>query len=188
MDPEWLAELVAVESAWLLRMGLQPTIVAEETAGDHVVGVAFEVEGPGLAHLLAMEAGLHRRRRRDGDADRLLVEVVPRREGVVSGTTADARRVAGTFVEEVRARVVVALAVRGANRVFRGVDRGTLALLGGALRSAPAVEVLPARAYHFDGVAVRDVRTGAYVVQPRELKRGALEPLRKAWEARVEPA
>jgi len=35
-------------------------------------------------------------------------------------------------------------------------------------------------------VAVRDVRTGAYVTLAKELKRGALEPLRKAWEARVD--
>lgn len=186
VDAEWLQELVAVEAAWLKRLGLQPTLVAEETVGERVVGAIFEVEGPGLVHLLAMEAGLHRRRRKDGDADRLLVEVLPRRAGVVSGTATDARRSAGTFVEEVRARVVVTLAERGSSRAFRGVDRDTLVLLGGALRSARPAEVAAARAYHFDGVAVRDVRTGAYVTLSKELKRGALEPLRKAWEARVD--
>ena len=142
-----------------------------------------EVEGPGLGHLLEMEAGLHRRRR-GGDVHRLLVEVVPRRAGVVSGKTQDARRTTGTFVEELRARVVVELADRATTRHFRGIDRETLALLAGALTAAARVESSPARAYHFDGVAVRDLRTGAQVVAAKDLKHGALEPLRAAWESR----
>ncbi|GDX79813.1 hypothetical protein LBMAG42_16240 [Deltaproteobacteria bacterium] len=187
VDAEWLTELVAVEAAWLRRMGLDPTLVAEETVGEHVVGAVFEVEGPGLVHTLAMEAGVHRRRRRDGEADRLFIEVVPRRAGVVSGAVTDARRGAGLFVPEVRARVVVTLADRGNARAFRGVDRDVLALLGGALTSVRPAEASPARNYHFDGVAVRDLRTGAFVTLAKDLKRGALEALRKAWDARELP-
>ncbi len=79
VDAGWLAELVDAEQAWLKRMGLEPVLVAEETAGDRVIGVVFEVEEPGLVHALAMEAGVHRRRGRDGEVERLLVEVLPLR-------------------------------------------------------------------------------------------------------------
>ncbi len=184
VDPAWLAELVDVEQAWLKRMGLEPVLVAEETAGERVIGVVFEVEGPGLVHALAMEAGVHRRRGRDGDVERLLVEILPRRAAHVSGSLTDARRSAGSFVEAVRARLVVTLADRGLTRAFRGTDRATLALLGGALAAARPGEATVARAYHFDGVAVRDPRTGAFVTLAKELKRGHLDPLRLAWDAR----
>lgn len=185
VDAEFLAELLAVESAWLRRLGLEATVVAEELVGEHVVGVVFEVEGPGLLGTLAMEAGVHRRRRPEGDADRLLVELVPRRSSHVGGALSDVRRAAGTFVAEVRAKVVVALEDRGLSRVFRGADRDTLSLLAGAVTGANPAEASPARAYHYDGVAVRDLRTGAFVTLAKDLRKGALEPLRQAWELLV---
>jgi ATP-dependent Clp protease ATP-binding subunit ClpC len=184
VESEFLAELVGVEAAWLKRLGVEATVVAEETVGDRVVGVVFEVEGPALARTLEMEMGVHRRRRPSGDADRLLIELLPRRTDHVSGALSDLRRGAGTYLPEVRARVVVTLEDRGLSRAFRGVDRDTLSLLAGAVTGAAPAEGKPARAYHFDGVAVRDARTGAFVTLARDLRRGALEPLRRAWETR----
>jgi MoxR-like ATPase len=185
VEAEFLTELVAIEKAWLGRLGLDAGVVAEEMVGERVVGVVFEVEGPGLAHVLAMEVGVHRRRRPTGDADRLLVEVLPRRPGHVGGALRDLRRGAGTYLPEVRARVDVTLEDRGLTRLFRGVDRDTLSLLAGAVGAAGPSEGVPARAYHYDGVAVRDLRTGAIVLHARDLRRGALEPLRSAWDART---
>jgi hypothetical protein len=100
----------------------------------------------------------------------------------VGGALSDLRRSAGTHVPELRARVVVSLEERGLTRAFRGADRDTLSLLAGAVAAASPAEGAPARAYHYDGVAVRDLRTGAFVTLARDLKKGALEPLRQAWE------
>ncbi len=190
VDEGWLQELLALELAWLSRQGLSPEAVAEELHGERVVGVAIEVDGPGVANLLAMEAGVHRRRRKEGEADRLLVEVLPRRPSNFGGSVSDARHASGTHVETLRARLAVTMPHTGQTRVFVGTDRATLSLLGaslarGASRPTIVSDHAPARAYYFDGVAVRDLRTGAYVVQPRELKKGALEPLRRAWDLRA---
>ena len=182
VDGDFLTELLSVEVAWLRRLGLEAAIVAEETVGDRVVGVVLEVEGAGLMSTLAMEVGVHRKRRAEGDADRLLVELLPRRSGHVGGALSDLRRTAGAHVPELRARVVVSLEERGLSRAFRGADRDTLSLLAGAVAAASPAEGAPARAYHYDGVAVRDLRTGAFVTLARDLRKGALEPLRQAWE------
>lgn len=181
---EWLAELHAIQLAWFKRQGFDAHVVAEEISGEHVVGVVYEIDGAGLASALAMEVGSHRRRRKDGEVDRLAVEVLLRRLGQVNCTLSDARRSKGTFVPEVRARLSIALDQRGLTRVFRGADRDTLSLLAFALAGTTLLETEPARLYHFDGVAVRDPRTSAYIVSPRELKKGALEPLRRAWDLR----
>lgn len=181
---DWLGELHAILSAWFKRQGFDAHVVAEELSGEHVVGVVYEMDGAGLAASLAIEVGSHRRRRKDGEVDRLAVEVLPRRPGQANCTLSDARRTKGSFVPEVRARVSVTLNQRGLTRVFRGADRDTLSLLAFALAGTTALDTEPARLYHFDGVAVRDPRTAAYIVSPRELKKGALEPLRRAWDLR----
>lgn len=180
----WLTELHAIELAWFRRQGFDPQVVAEELAGERVVGVVFEVDGPGMAAALKMEEGSHRRRLKEGEIERLTVEVLPRRPARAHCVLADARRVVGTFVPQIQARMSVELASRGFTRSFRGSDRDTLGLLAAALAATKAVPVEPARLYHFDGVAVRDPRTAAYIVAPRELKKGALEPLRRAWDLR----
>lgn len=190
IDAAWLEELLSLELAWLARQGASPEVVAEELHGDRVVGAVVEVDGPGMANMLAMEAGVHRRRRKDGDADRLLVEVLCRRPGRSGGAVSDARHASGTHVPTIRARLAVTMPHTGQTRVFVGIDRATLELLGGSLagglsRSPIVSEHTAARAYYFDGVAVRDLRTGAYVKQHRELKKGALEPLRRAWDLRA---
>jgi MoxR-like ATPase len=184
-DAGWLAELVAIELAWCHRLGLRASAVAEMLVSARVAGAVLEVEGAGLG-ALAMEAG-HHRRKKGGRLDRLAVELVPRGRGrpAPGAVVSDARRQRGTFVEERRARLALTAPTRGGMLAFAGSDRETLQLLGADLLdwlSGPLPELEPARLYGFDGVAARDPRTGESLLGAKELARGELEGLLRAWE------
>ncbi|MEZ4241727.1 MAG: AAA family ATPase [Myxococcota bacterium] len=105
--PSWLTDLVAMYRGWFRRRGLQYELVAEEVERGQPVRLVFEVEGPGVLGLLEMEAGEHRRRGAEGEIERALVEVVPKRDGAVddAAVVEDARRTWRVAIPQRAARV-----------------------------------------------------------------------------------
>lgn len=188
---EWLTDLVAMYRGWFRRRGLQYELVAEEVERGHPVRLVFEVEGPGVLGLLAMEHGEHRRRGPEGVIERALVEVIPRRDGPVTDlapVVEDARRTRGVAITQRAARARLDLPARGLRLKLYGTSRATLALLIRDLSAAMAAtgdgpsEV--ARTYGMRGGTVYDPRTSVSTPNLKDVLRGNLEPFQRAWEVR----
>lgn len=188
----WLEQLVRMYAGWLTRRDYTWEIVAEEEVNGEVRRVIFEVEGAGVLRTLEMEQGLHRRKRKDGTSARLLVDVIPRREGEPTRLPADvrvtdARRTVGRHVERIAARLRLKVPNRGLDLTMRGSDRSTLTLLGDDLvgyLSAAAGSRETVRTYGVTGGAARDPRTRASCPILKDVLRGNLEAFLRAWEVR----
>lgn len=188
----WLEQLVRMYAGWLARREFTWEIVAEEVVNGEVRRVIFEVEGAGVLRTLEMEQGLHRRKRKDGTSARLLVDVIPRREGEPTRLptdvrVTDARRSVGEHVERVSARLRLKVPTRGLDLTLRGSDRSTLTLLGDDLvgyLSAAAGSRETVRTYGAAGGAARDPRTRASCPILKDVLRGNLDPFLHAWEMR----
>lgn len=187
---EWLTDLVAMYRGWFRRKLLQYEVVAEEVEKGQVTRLMFEVEGPGVLKLLAMEQGEHRRRGANGQMERALVEVVARRDGApvqLDAVVEDARRTPGVAVSQRVARALLELPGRGLRLKLLGTNKETLALLvrdlSGAL-ATPTGPVEVARTYGIRGGTVYDPRTSASTSNLKDVLRGNLEAFLRAWEVR----
>jgi ATP-dependent Clp protease ATP-binding subunit ClpC len=187
---DWLTDLVAMYRGWFRRKLLQYEVVAEEVDKGRPTRLVFEVEGPGVLKLLAMEQGEHRRRGAHGQMERALVEVVARRDGAPTQPDAvveDARRGQGVAIPQRAARALLELPGRGLRLKFHGTNKETLALLlrdlAGAL-ATPSGPVEIARTYGLRGGTVHDPRTSASTNNLKDVLRGNLEVFLRAWEVR----
>jgi len=193
-NSEFLVDLVAMYRAWLRRKGYTYEVVAEEVVGGEMTRLILEVEGPGALKLLEMEEGEHRRKGPKRGIDRARVWVVPRSEvrtqdggAVPGGKVSDARRGRGVAVARRTSRLDLAAPQRGLTITLHGNSRDTLELLGrdvGGLLASPDGPCEVAREYGISGGAVRDPRTSASMASIKDVLRGELEPLLRAWEAR----
>lgn len=189
---EWLADLVAMYRGWFRRRGLQYELVAEEVERGQAVRLVFEVEGPGVLPLLELEAGEHRRRRGpEGEIERALVEVIPRRDGSPvedAAVVEDARRTRGVAITQRTARVRLDLPGRGLRLKLYGTSRDTLALLVRDLGAAMATRgdgvAETVRTYGLRGGTVYDPRTSASTPNLKDVLRGNLDVFLRAWEVR----
>ncbi|HHO54607.1 MAG TPA: PCRF domain-containing protein [Deltaproteobacteria bacterium] len=186
----WLTDLVGMYRGWFRRKGLTYELVAEEIERGQPRRLVMEVEGAGVLKLLEMEQGEHRRRGREGQVERAMVEVIPRRDGPVESSGAvveDARRTRGVAILRRAARVRLDLPIRGLNLKLYGTGRDSLELLArdlGAALASPRPSLEIARTYGIRGGAVQDPRTSASTSNLKDVLRGNLEPFLQAWEVR----
>ncbi len=185
----WLVDLVAMYRGWFRRKGLTFELVAEQVERGQPVRLVLEVEGAGVLKLLEMEHGEHRRRGPDGQVERALVEVIPRREWPheTDVVVEDAKRSTGAAIARRVARVRMELPQRGLSLQLYGTSRESLQLLvrdlEGAL-SLPRTTTEIARTYGIRGGAVQDPRTHASTTNLKDVLRGNLESFLQAWEVR----
>jgi hypothetical protein len=146
----------------------------------------LEIEGPGAAVYMDMEAGEHRLRRAQRRNLRARLDVVEKgpTPGSVPPTVAAARH-RTRFGLRATCRGQAQLPGRGAVIEFLGRDRETLAHLIRDLEQAwqkpePAGPE-PARIYGEDGSGVRDPRTGVTVPRLKEVLRGRLDAFLEGW-------
>lgn len=186
----WLTDLVGMYRGWFRRKGLTYELVAEEIERGQPRRLVMEVEGAGVLKLLEMEQGEHRRRGKEGQVERAMVEVIPRREGPVEAAAAvveDARRTRGVAILRRAARVRLELPIRGLDLKLYGTGRDSLELLArdlGAALASPRPSPQIARTYGIRGGAVQDPRTSASTPNLKDVLRGNLEPFLQAWEVR----
>ncbi|MBX2799871.1 MAG: AAA family ATPase [Myxococcales bacterium] len=188
---DWLSELVAMYTGWFRRKALAYEVVAEQVERGIARRLVMEVEGAGVLRLLEMEQGEHRRRGPEGQVQRALVEVIPRREGTVEdeivSAVQDARRTKGVVIERRAARVQLDLPGRGMKLKLYGTARESLQLLArdlGAAMASPRPQLDIARSYGIRGGAVQDPRTQVSTPNLKDVLRGNLESFLQAWEVR----
>ncbi len=182
---DFLAELVAVEQAWCVRLGLSVEVAAWQDQGGALRRVALAVHGEAAEHLLGLEAGQHRRPRKDAVDARVRVDLVVRGSGSErAGRVESARHRPGPLGAEARHRGRLALTQRGITLSLLGPDEEALRELLRDLAVAlegPADSAPVARLYGVDGLGARDPRTGASVPKARDVKAGRLDPLLEAF-------
>lgn len=188
---DWVEELVHMQLAWAARMHLHARTVAYEVVEGRLARAVLEVEGPGAASILAMEAGFHRQRRpRQGDC-RALIEIIPRdarsesAHAVEPANTMQKRRPRLDLAPEYCARL--AIVGRGINVELLGEDKSIVASIIADLEhhwSTVRTDTEVARIYGEDGSA-RDPRTETGIVY-KEAMRGRLDKLLDAWRERSE--
>lgn len=193
----WLEDLVNLELAWCRRLGLAAAVVAHEKLAARPATdgharpapalVVLEVEGPGAAGLLAMEAGEHRLGRGRGLHQRARVALVAKRDPAAARApaVAPARPRPSPYGLVVSCQGRLHLPERGRALMLVGADGPTLAHLlvdvGEAWSQAPLAAPPLARVYGEDGAGARDPRTGAGIARLRDALRGDLRPLLEAW-------
>lgn len=174
---DWLLGLAKLERAWCRRSELAAAVEAFELRDGRLARLVFEVEGPGAAHFLAPEAGVHRRRRSGEPDHRVRIDVVPK------GPKAEVE-VRSCPEEEgpfgVRARHVGRLEIpgRGLAVTWHGPDASSLAQviadLRGAWEASEIESTEQARSYGEEGGRAMDPRTGVSVAG-RVVQRGQLD-------------
>jgi hypothetical protein len=182
---EWLGELAGMELSWCRQLGLAAAVVAYGHTDDRLARVVLEVEGPGAARFLAMEPGLHRLNRADGDL-RVRVDLVPKgpRPDDELGPTSLRQR-EGRFGLLIGCSGQLELPDRGLSLELLAHDRATLAQMIhdlGVLASDTSEPDL-ARSYADAGAGARDPRTGAVISRYRDVMRGKLDGLLEAWRS-----
>jgi ATP-dependent Clp protease ATP-binding subunit ClpC len=184
---DWIAELVDMEIGWCRRARLAAAAVAFGQVEDEVVRVVLEAEGPGALALLAMEAGIHRRWRRQAADARARIDVLPKGRGPDTDWpgVVQVRRRRGLFGLQPAWRGRLELAERGTTIELLGESRSTLSHVLGDLRDArmkpPVDAVEVARIYGDESGGARDPRTGVSVPRLKDVLRGNLDRFLDGW-------
>lgn len=181
----WIESLAAMEIAWCRHLGLTAAVVGYSPLEDPTARVALEVEGPGAAVYLAMEAGTHRRSRSRGRDERALIEVLLRGPAPAKSPVRGCRTRPGRFDLDVACSGRVVFEHTGQVLDFAGQDPQALGHFLSDLaahRGEEPVEAQPiARVYNEGGTGARDPRTGAHLPRLKDALRGRLDPLLEAW-------
>ena len=189
---EWLTTLAEMELAWCRKLHLTAAVVAYELLDGELGRVALDVEGPGSAVYLEMEAGVHRWCRAQGADLKARIEVVPKApsSAVVRENLQTARRIRPLFNLEPDCRGRIELEQRGVTVELLGAHHPTLSHLLDDLerhwRSESIGQLPVARIYGEAGTGARDPRTEVMLPRLRDVQRGKLDKFLDAWQARTE--
>jgi hypothetical protein len=152
------------------------------------IRAVVEVEGPGAAHYLAMEQGLHRLCRSQERDLRAAIDLLVQGEEpskLVPGVER-ARRRNGLLGLRIDCRGRLSLPDRGLTIELLGQGSQTMAHLLTDLQEhwhddGLSRERQPARTYAESGCGARDPRTGAVIPRFRDVQHGRLDRLLEAW-------
>jgi len=190
----WLRDLAEMELRWCRRLGLDAEVVAFETHEDELIRVVLDVEGPGAAAYLAMEEGIHRRRRREEGNPRVVMESIDQGPPPTEEwpRIAPIRRRKGVFGLDCHLRGSLEIEKRGLVLGFVAGQRAVLShLLHDLSRAwqAPADEPPAlARVYGERGIGAKDPRTGATAPRLKDVLKGNLDRFLEEWRHRSETA
>ncbi|MBK8913109.1 MAG: AAA family ATPase [Phycisphaerales bacterium] len=187
----WIADLAQMELAWARRCGLFAAVVAYGPSDEQIGRVVIQVEGPGAAQAMEMEAGLHRLVRRQDADQRAAIRLLPISESgsAHAADVGELRPRAGRFDLSIKYRGRLSLPERGLTLDLLAPRRETLAHLLADLAAAPTevgASGETARLYDERDGVVRDPRTKAADPRLKEVLRGRLERFAERWAARSE--
>ncbi len=183
----WLADLVQAELRWCSRLKLNAAPIAYAVTDTIITHTVIEVEGPGAAHYLAMEVGLHRLARSQGHDLKLWIDLVPASETVTDRKLRQIKQRRGEFGLHPAWKGRIEDVERGQVLEFVAANETVLRDFLGDYEPVwrqRRTELPTARHYGMDGRGAVDPRTGGVVPRYKDALKGRFDLLLEAWRRR----